>query len=107
MRIDVEKAERLAREIRDQGMVMYRLYQDFLDTINRPFNQIAIHRRAEEGQPGYDFARSMNHFLQKESVAIIHGSERVEKAIETAVAALRIIKLQQQGGVATGVSAQA
>ena len=49
----------------------------------------------------------MNHFLQKESVAIIHGSERAEKAIETAVAALRIIKLQQQGGVATGVSAQA
>ena len=48
MRIDVEKAERLAREIRDQGMVMYRLYQDFLDTINRPFNQIAIHRRAED-----------------------------------------------------------
>ena len=104
MRIDVEKAERLAREIRDQGMVLYRLYRDFVDTINRPFNQITVHRRAEEGQPGYDFARSMNYLLQKEASALLHGSERAGDAVETALAALRILKLHQGGGAvkATG-----
>ena len=107
MRIDVEKAERLAREIRDQGAALYWLYREFVDTINRPFNQIAINRRAEEGQPGYDFARSMNYLLQKEASALLHGSERAGNAVETAVAALRILKFHQRGGAVIGDSAQA
>ena len=107
MRIDVEKAERLAREIRNQGTALYWLYREFVDTINRPFNQITVHRRAEEGQPGYDFARSMNYLLQKEASALLHGSERAGNAVETAVAALRILKLHQGGGSAIGDSVEA
>lgn len=107
MRIDVEKAERLAREIRDQGTALYWLYRDFVDTINRPFNQITVHRRAEDGQPGYDFARSMNYLLQKEASVLLHGSERAGDAVETALAALRILKLHQRDGAVIGDSAQA
>jgi hypothetical protein len=107
MRIDIEKAERLAREIRDQWTALYRLCREFMDTINSPFSQIAIHCRTEEGQPGYDFALSMNYLLQKEACALLHGSERAGDAVKTAVAVLRILKLQKRSSAAIGDSVQA
>ena len=107
MRIDVEKAENLAKLIKEKHNELYRLHEAFIDAISAPFSHVAICNRADEGQDAYEFMRNANYFFQEYSMELLVNSKKTGNAIKMAVAALRIFKNQQQTSASAEVGAQA
>ncbi|WP_029461274.1 hypothetical protein [Solidesulfovibrio alcoholivorans] len=107
MRIDVEKAESLAKLIKEKQNELYKLHDTFIDAINAPFNHVATCNRGEEGQDAYEFMRAANYFFQQYAMDLLVNSKKTGDAIKMAVAALRIFKSQQQNRATVGAESHA